>query len=119
MSSSSQSGEDQLSWTRRKHLDGSVNEASKTALLNAVQQRNHKMVEQLLDYGIPPSDPTLVMSALAVHDIDCLRLLLLLGADDNPIPSTKSLIPSSSRLPSCFSNMGLIPTYLISIVRAI
>ena len=71
-------------WTP-KHR-GPVSPQARTALLAAVQQQNHKMVEQLLDQGIPADgtpDRNLLTVAIVNHDFTTVRLLLLFGADAN------------------------------------
>lgn len=59
---------------------------SKAALLVAVQEMNHEMVEHLLDCGAPPNyspEISLLRIAITNRDIACIRLLLLFGADPN------------------------------------
>ncbi|KAK4579841.1 hypothetical protein LTR86_000042 [Recurvomyces mirabilis] len=71
---------------RPKHSKGSVPVGSKTALLVAVQDQNVKMVEHLLDSGVPPDygiDCNLLRLAVLNHDIDSIRLLLAFGAESN------------------------------------
>lgn len=71
---------------RPKHTQGANSTASKTALLVALQEQNHKMVEHLLDSGVPPhygSECNLLRVAIMNHDVDSVRLLLLFGADPN------------------------------------
>jgi len=72
-------------WTPKRST-GVIPAGSHTALLTAVQQQNHKMVEQLLDRGVPVdqgSDRNLLRMAIANHDLATVRLLLLFGADSN------------------------------------
>jgi ankyrin repeat protein len=63
-----------------------VTAGSRPALLSAVQQQNHTMVEQLLDHGVP-TDSIGERNPLAVaivnNDFTSVRLLLLFGADPN------------------------------------
>ena len=69
-----------------KHRTGAMSGASKTALVAAVQQQNHKMVEQLLDCGVPVdngAERNLLTVAIVNHDFTSVRLLLLFGADGN------------------------------------
>lgn len=68
-----------------KRRTGSISAAQKTALLVAVQQKNHKMIEQLLDFGVPieSSERNLLTVAIVNHDFASVRLLLLFGADTN------------------------------------
>lgn len=72
-------------WTP-KHPTATVSAGSKTALLAAVQHQNHKMVEQLLDCGVPADEGdgrNLLTVAIVNHDLTSVRLLLLFGADPN------------------------------------
>ncbi|CAK3896807.1 ankyrin repeat [Lecanosticta acicola] len=57
-------------------------EASKGALSSAIQQKDHKMVEQLLDCGVVP-ESNLLGSAVINHDLESVRMLLIFGADAN------------------------------------
>lgn len=69
-------------WTPKQR--GPVSPQSRTALLAAVQQQNHKMVEQLLDGGVPADgtpERNLLTVAIVNHDFTTVRLLLLFGAD--------------------------------------
>lgn len=71
---------------RPKHTQAANSTASKTALFVALQEQNHKMVEHLLDSGVPPqhgSECNLLIIAIKNHDIDGVRLLLVFGADSN------------------------------------
>ena len=59
---------------------------SKTSLLAAVQQSQHKVMEQLLDSGVPPDhgpDQNLLSITIVNHDFTGLRLLLMFNADPN------------------------------------
>ncbi|KAL0942706.1 ankyrin repeat domain containing protein [Colletotrichum truncatum] len=71
-------------WTPRHNANG--NPSLKNSLIAAVQGKNHKLVEQLLDRGVSPETGTenhvLVDSVLA-QDTESVRLLLLFGADPN------------------------------------
>ncbi|KAK5121864.1 hypothetical protein LTR85_004435 [Meristemomyces frigidus] len=65
---------------------GAIPAGARAALVTAVQEQNHKMVEHLLDSGVPPDngpERNLLRVAVANHDIDSVRLLLLFGADAN------------------------------------
>lgn len=64
---------------RPNKLMGHVPESSNTALAGAVQQKDHKMVEQLLDCGVTPQNG-LLGAAIANHDLQTLQLLLAFGA---------------------------------------
>lgn len=72
-------------WTPKQN-SGSHSSALKTSLVNAVQQRKHKMIEQLLDCGVSAEsggDINLLREAVLTRDIESVRLLLLFGADPN------------------------------------
>ena len=70
-------------WTPTR--TGTVSAGSKAALLAAVQQQNHNMVEQLLDCGVPPhcGERNLLTVAIVNHDFTTFRLLLAFGSDPN------------------------------------
>ncbi|KAK9776171.1 putative Ankyrin repeat-containing domain protein [Seiridium cardinale] len=72
-------------WSPRGTLATNT-DAHREALTSAVASRNAKLVEQLLDRGVAPdtgpNDQALNI-AIHLHDIDCVRLLLLFGADPN------------------------------------
>lgn len=60
--------------------------AARASLASAVQQGDHKVMEQLLDSGVPANghpDHSLLREAILAHDHDSVRLLLLFGADVN------------------------------------
>lgn len=63
---------------RPKHM-GYVPDSSNLALASAVQQKDTKMVEQLLDCGVTPEN-SLVGTAITNHDLQTLQLLLAFGA---------------------------------------
>ncbi|KAK5165802.1 uncharacterized protein LTR77_008725 [Saxophila tyrrhenica] len=72
-------------WTPSRPT-GTISAGSKTALLAAVQQQNHKMIEQLLDCGVPVDsgyERSLLTVAIVNNDFTTIRLLLLFGADPN------------------------------------
>jgi ankyrin repeat protein len=71
-------------WTPSRR-PGTVTAASRAALLSAVQQQNHRMIEQLLDSGVPPEnhERNLITVAIVAGDFTSIRLLLLFGADSN------------------------------------
>ncbi|SMR61235.1 unnamed protein product [Zymoseptoria tritici ST99CH_3D1] len=69
-----------------KRTVGNITEAAKTALATAVHQKHHKMIEQLLDQGVPANSASgnnLLCDAVINHDLESVRLLLLFGADAN------------------------------------
>lgn len=68
-------------WTPKRKT-GPPSEQSKIALTTAVQQKDHKTAEQLLDCGVPPETGHLC-TAIVNHDFEGVRLLLLFGADAN------------------------------------
>lgn len=56
------------------------------SLLSAVEARNSKMVEQLLDRGVSPNigpKAHILNQAISNHDTETVRVLLLFGADVN------------------------------------
>lgn len=71
-------------WTPKRNM-GQITDASRNALAAAVQQKNHKMIEQLLDHSVPANNTeySLLREAIINHDLESLRLLLLFGADPN------------------------------------
>jgi len=84
-------------WTPKNH-SGANSPALKSALANAIQQKNHKMVEQLLDCGVPPDhglELNLLREAIMLRDLDSVRLLLLFGADPNGVDKS-ALTPLTS-----------------------
>lgn len=67
----------------------------KSALISAVRGRNHKLIEQLLDRGVPANtgpDFQALNEAVMMHDSETVRLLLLFGADPNE-PDREGLTP--------------------------
>ncbi|ETI22723.1 hypothetical protein G647_06799 [Cladophialophora carrionii CBS 160.54] len=72
-------------WTP-KQTSGANSAALKSTLLNAVQQKKHKLVEQLLDCGVSPDGENghnLLREAVLQRDTESIRLLLLFGGDPN------------------------------------
>ncbi|RMZ82971.1 hypothetical protein DV737_g1835, partial [Chaetothyriales sp. CBS 132003] len=72
-------------WTPKQNT-GATSANLKAALITAVQQRKHKMIEQLLDCGVPPdsgADVNVLREAALGRDAETIRLLLLFGADPN------------------------------------
>ncbi|KAF2098228.1 ankyrin [Rhizodiscina lignyota] len=70
-------------WTPRGN-GGTQSAGSAKSLLEAVQQKNHKGVEQLLDSGIK-TNTKILRRACQNKDTESLRLLLLFGADPNGV----------------------------------
>ncbi|KAF6813862.1 ankyrin repeat domain containing protein [Colletotrichum plurivorum] len=71
-------------WTPRHNANG--NPSLKTSLIAAVQGKNHKLVEQLLDRGVSPDtgpDNHVLVDSVLCQDHESVRLLLLFGADPN------------------------------------
>ncbi|KEF50969.1 uncharacterized protein A1O9_12975 [Exophiala aquamarina CBS 119918] len=69
-----------------KQTAGSTSASLRAALVGAIQQQNYKMVERLLDVGVPASasgDYNPLREAIACRDVNNVRLLLLYGADPN------------------------------------
>jgi len=78
-------------WTPKQN-SGAHSSALKTSLINAVQQRKHKMIEQLLDCGVSPENTgefNLLREAVLTRDLESVRLLLLFGADPNGLDRNK------------------------------
>ena len=72
-------------WTPR-NVAGANAGTLKTALVSAVHDRKHKMMEQILDRGISPDDGLdshVLRDAALNQDPEAVRLLLLFGADPN------------------------------------
>ncbi|KAM3065094.1 hypothetical protein ACMFMG_006148 [Clarireedia jacksonii] len=73
-------------WNARSNV-GLVNTGSmKISLVSAIREKNHAAIERLLDNGCPANtgpDMHALKEAIAVHDIEAVRMLLLYGADPN------------------------------------
>ncbi|KAI1085230.1 ankyrin repeat-containing domain protein [Whalleya microplaca] len=72
-------------WTPRSTL-GADAPALKDALLSAVESKNHKQVEHLLDRGVSPDcgpNTHILNHAVIGHDVETVRLLLLFGVNPN------------------------------------
>ncbi|RMZ76314.1 hypothetical protein DV738_g4992, partial [Chaetothyriales sp. CBS 135597] len=72
-------------WTPKQNT-GANSATLKTALISAVQQRKHKIIEQLLDCGVPPDsglEVNFLREATLARDPETIRLLLLFGGDPN------------------------------------
>ncbi|KAH8687960.1 ankyrin repeat-containing domain protein [Tricladium varicosporioides] len=70
----------------------------KAALVSAIRGKNHKLVEQLLHRGVPPTTgPSMhaLKEAVLTDDEEIVRLLLLFGADPND-PSRDGTTPLSA-----------------------
>ncbi|KKY28458.1 putative ankyrin repeat domain containing protein [Phaeomoniella chlamydospora] len=75
------------------HIAEAGSPAWKTALVSAVQQRDRKLVEELLDSGVSPEAVTevnLLTQAILNADPATVRLLLLFGANPNRLDSDSS-----------------------------
>ncbi len=88
-------------WTPRNHSSntgvgsGADAHAVRESLLSAVETRNAKLVEQLLDRGVSPNlgpHAHVLNQAVAHHDTETVRILLLFGADPNA-PGSRSVTP--------------------------
>lgn len=74
-------------WTP-KYNTGLNNPQYKIALAQAVQKKNHGIIEQLLDRGVSPDsvqEVNLLREAIVNRDTESVRLLLLFGADSNSL----------------------------------
>lgn len=72
-------------WTPRQSAGVNVS-GLKVALMNAVQQKKHKTVEQLLDSGVRGEsdlEAKMLKTACLNRDVESVRLLLLFGIDPN------------------------------------
>ncbi|RFU75186.1 hypothetical protein TARUN_7045 [Trichoderma arundinaceum] len=67
-------------WTPRSTA-GSDAENLRGSIISAVRGKNHKLIEQLLDRGVPPN--AALTEAVNIQDSESIRLLLLFGADPN------------------------------------
>ena len=69
-----------------KHPMGHESGNMRAALISAIRSRNHQLVEQLLDRGVPANtgpDMSALKEAIMAHDAESVRLLLMFGADPN------------------------------------
>ena len=67
----------------------------RAALISAIRSRNHQLMEQMLDRGVPANtgpDMPALKEAILAHDAESVRLLLLFGADPND-PDRNGLTP--------------------------
>ncbi|KAH6659413.1 ankyrin repeat-containing domain protein [Truncatella angustata] len=90
-------------WSPRNTV-GSSTPALREALVSAVETRNSKMVEQLLDRGVSPdtgADVHALNLAVRLHDVESVRLLLLFGADPNA-PDKSGATPLFSAVEDSF-----------------
>jgi ankyrin repeat protein len=72
-------------WASRSSTGGTT-PALHAALVAAVEDQNHRMIEELLDRGVPPEGPEdnhMLREAIRNHDGESVRLLLLFGANPN------------------------------------
>lgn len=72
-------------WSPRTSREA-ASPVQKTALVDAVRNRDHNTMERLLDAGVPvngESDENLLRFAVSAYDLDAVRLLLLFGANSN------------------------------------
>ncbi|KAH8681113.1 ankyrin [Xylariales sp. PMI_506] len=90
-------------WTPRNTV-GANTPALKDALISAVETRNSKLVEQLLDRGVSPDtnpESHSLREAVRHHDVETVRLLLLFGADPN-IADKDGMTPLLSAIEESF-----------------
>ncbi len=73
-------------WTPR-HSSGGSSMQLKSALISAVEKKQHKVIEELLDRGVTAdsgsNDMNLLREAVLNDDPESVRLLLLFGAEPN------------------------------------
>ncbi|KAI0403868.1 ankyrin repeat-containing domain protein [Xylaria palmicola] len=96
-------------WAPRNSL-GSDTPSLRSNLVTAIQERNGKAVEQLLDRGVPPNvgpDHNALNDAIRQHDIEIVRLLLLFGANPNT-PCNKAVSPLVATIEEGFLDAAAI-----------
>lgn len=71
-------------WAARDDVGGNA-EGLKMTLVSALENQNHRVVEQVLDKGVSPdtTDPHVLRHAVLNHDTESVLLLFLFGADAN------------------------------------
>lgn len=72
-------------WQARSSVSSDTG-SMKSGLISAIRQKNHKMIESLLDRGVSPNaglDAPALREAINMMDPESVRLLLLFGADPN------------------------------------
>jgi ankyrin repeat protein len=74
-----------LTFRKPKSTAGSSSAALQNTLITAVENKKHKVAEQLLDRGVSPdtSPKNALLIATEKQDMDMLKLLLSFGADPN------------------------------------
>ncbi|KAI0601535.1 ankyrin repeat-containing domain protein [Biscogniauxia sp. FL1348] len=90
-------------WVPRNTL-GANTPSLKQNLLAAIQERNQKAVEQLLDRGVSPDigpEYHALGEAITHHDLEIVRTLLLFGADPNA-PDRHGMSPLVAALEESF-----------------
>ncbi|PKS04966.1 hypothetical protein jhhlp_008332 [Lomentospora prolificans] len=77
-----------------ENVGGGNTDALRTTLISAIEGRNHRLIEQVLDKGVSPdsAEMHLLREAVLNHDTESLLLLLLFGADPNR-PDTDGVTP--------------------------
>ncbi|KAF2429033.1 ankyrin [Tothia fuscella] len=74
-------------WTPRP-MPGAKSLASRSALMNAVQDQDHSKVERLLDSGVGSKDPNFLIQACVARNEEGTRLILAFGADPDAADSS-------------------------------
>ncbi|PQE17544.1 ankyrin repeat domain containing protein [Rutstroemia sp. NJR-2017a BBW] len=91
-------------WNARNNV-GMVNTGSmKISLISAIREKNHTTIERLLDSGCPANtglDMHALKEAIAVHDAEAVRMLLLYGADPNE-PDRDGITPLRAAVEKSF-----------------
>ncbi|KAI1639058.1 ankyrin repeat-containing domain protein [Biscogniauxia mediterranea] len=90
-------------WVPRNTL-GANTPSLKQNLLAAIQERNQKAVEQLLDRGVSPDlgpEYHALREAITHHDLEIVRTLLLFGSDPNA-PDRHGVSPLVAALDESF-----------------
>ncbi|TVY68950.1 Ankyrin repeat and KH domain-containing protein [Lachnellula suecica] len=88
----------------RRHVRHTIESDSpkmKASLLAAIRSKNQRIVEQLLKQGVPPNPGSDLIEAILAHDEQCVRLLLLYGADPN-YPDRDGITPLSASVEKSF-----------------
>jgi len=98
------------SWAQRHHT-GSKALGGKSALVNAVEQRKHRILEQLLDGGAraePQVEAGMLRTAAQNRDIESLALLLQYGMDANGFDKEGITPLLAATQASCFESAKML-----------
>ncbi|KAH6612555.1 ankyrin repeat-containing domain protein [Boeremia exigua] len=98
------------SWAPRHHT-GSKAAGGKSAIVNAVEQRKHRFLEQLLDGGAraePQVEAGMLRTAAQNRDIESLALLLQYGMDANGFDREGVTPLFAATQASCFESAKML-----------